>query len=187
MLMLLLVCASPVLFSYFTFYVIKPTGGSTNYGALVDPQRPMPAVQVADERGESVPLASMRGKWLMVMTAPSACDEACARKLFTMRQIRAGQGENRERIVPVWLIQDQGKVDDRLAAAYNEPYAGVRFLRMDRAAIAQWLPAEAGARAEDTIYLVDPLGNLMMRWPTDPDPKKVSGDLGKLLKYSRIG
>ncbi|ELA00472.1 MULTISPECIES: SCO family protein [Cupriavidus] len=187
MLMLLLVCASPVLFSYFTYYVIKPTGGSTNYGVLIDPQRPMPPVQVTNERNESVPLASMRGKWLMVMTDPSACDETCAKKLFTVRQIRVGQGEDRERIVPVWLIQDRGDVDDRLAAAYNEPYAGVRFLRMDRATIAQWLPAEDGARAEDAIYLVDPLGNLMMRWPKDPDPKKISSDLKKLLKYSRIG
>nr|WP_315597618.1 cytochrome C oxidase subunit I [uncultured Cupriavidus sp.] len=187
MLMLLLVCASPVLFSYFTYYVIKPAGGSTNYGALIDPQRPMPAAQLTNERGEAVPLAALRGKWLMLMTDPSACDEACARKLFTMRQIRMGQGEDRERIVPVWLIQDAGNVDDRLTAAYNEPYAGVRFLRMDRAAIAQWLPAREGGRVEDTIYLVDPMGNLMMRWPADPDPKKVSSDLKKLLKYSRIG
>ncbi|MDT6962408.1 cytochrome c oxidase subunit I [Cupriavidus sp. SZY C1] len=187
MLMLLLVCASPVLFSYFTYYVIKPTGGSTNYGALVDPQRPMPPVQLVDERGDALPLASLRGKWLMLMTDGAACDEACARKLFTMRQIRAGQGEGRERIVPVWLIQDAGNVDGRLVDAYNEPYAGVRFLRMDRAAIAQWLPAAPDGRVEDTIYLVDPLGNLMMRWPKDPDPKKMSGDLKKLLKYSRIG
>jgi len=187
MLMLLLVCASPVIFSYFTYYVVKPSGGSTNYGALIDPQRPMPAVSVTNERGEPVPLATLRGKWLMVTTAPSACDEACARRLFTVRQIRAGQGENRERIVPVWLISDTGAVDERLSAAYNEPYAGVRFLRMDAAAIGQWLPAAQGARAEDAVYLVDPLGNLMLRWPTDPDPKQISGDLKKLLKFSRIG
>ncbi|MWL86125.1 MULTISPECIES: cytochrome C oxidase subunit I [unclassified Cupriavidus] len=187
MLMLLLVCASPVLFSYFTYYVIKPEGGSTNYGALIDPQRPMPAVTLTDERGQPMPLAQLRGKWVMLMTDPSACGEACARKLFTMRQIRAGQGENRERIVPVWLIQDAGEVDGRLAAAYNEPYAGVRFLRMDAGAIAKWLPAREGGRVEDTIFLVDPLGNLMMRWPADPDPAKVSSDLKKLLKYSRIG
>ncbi|WP_454762724.1 SCO family protein [Cupriavidus campinensis] len=187
MLMLLLVCASPVIFSYFTYYVVKPSGGSTNYGALIDPQRPMPAVSVTNERGEPVPLAALRGKWLMVTTAPSACDEACARRLFTVRQIRAGQGENRERIVPVWLISDTGAVDERLSAAYNEPYAGVRFLRMDAAAIGQWLPAAQGAKAEDAVYLVDPLGNLMLRWPTDPDPKQISGDLKKLLKFSRIG
>lgn len=187
MLMLLLVCASPVIFSYFTYYVVKPSGASTNYGTLVDPLRPMPPLNVTNERGEAVPLASFRGKWLMVMTAPSACDEACARQLFTVRQIRAGQGQDRERITPVWLISDTGTVDERLSSAYNEPYAGVRFLRMDAAALRQWLPAEPGARAEDTVYLVDPLGNLMLRWPKDPDPKKISSDLKKLLKFSRIG
>lgn len=187
MLFLLLICASPVLLSYFTFYVIKPTGGTTNYGALVDPQRPMPAVQVVNEGRETVPLASLRGKWLLVAVGPASCDEACAKRLFTIRQIRAGQGEDRARIVPVWLITSDGPVDDRLAAAYNEPYAGVRFLRIDAAAARQWLPAQDGASAEETLYLVDPLGNLMMRYPADPDPKKVSSDLRKLLKFSRIG
>ncbi len=142
---------------------------------------------MTDERGEAVPLASFRGKWLMVMTAASACDEACAKRLFTMRQIRAGQGQDRERITPVWLISDTGTVDERLSSAYNEPYAGVRFLRMDGAALRQWLPAEPGARAEDTVYLIDPLGNLMLRWPKEPDPKQISSDLKKLLKFSRIG
>jgi hypothetical protein len=187
MLLLLLVCASPVIASYLTFYVFKPVGGATNYGALIDPQRPMPPVRVTNERGEAVPLESLRGKWLLVTTDRAACDEACAKKLFTIRQIRAGQGQDRERIVPVWLITDDGAIDERLTAAYNEPYAGVRFLRIDPRTAQQWLPAEKGGRAEDTIFMVDPLGNLMMRFPKDPDPKKMSGDLKKLLKVSRIG
>jgi hypothetical protein len=88
----------------------------------------------------------MRGKWLMVMTDPSACDETCAKKAVHDAPDPRRTGRDRERIVPVWLIQDRGDVDDRLAAAYNEPYAGVRFLRMDRATIAQWLPAQDGGR-----------------------------------------
>ncbi len=187
MLLLLLVCASPVIASYLMYYVFKPAGGATNYGALIEPQRPMPAVRVTNERAEAVPLDSFRGKWLLVTTAPSACDEACAKRLFTIRQIRAGQGQDRERIVPVWLISDDGPVDSRLTAAYNEPYAGVRFLRADRGVLQQWLPPQEGGKIEDTLFLVDPLGNLMMRFPSDPDPKKMSGDLKKLLKYSRIG
>ncbi|MDF3831868.1 cytochrome C oxidase subunit I [Cupriavidus basilensis] len=187
MLLLLLVCASPVIASYLTYYVFRPAGGQTNYGTLIEPQRPMPAAQVGNERAESVPLDSFKGKWLLVSADGAACDEACARKLFTIRQIRAGQGQDRERIVPVWLVSDDGPIDARLSAAYNEPYAGVRFLRADRAALQKWLPAEPGARIEDTLFLVDPLGNLMMRFPKDPDPKKMSSDLKKLLKYSHIG
>ncbi len=187
MLFLLLVCASPVIASYFTYYVIRPTGGTTNYGALVDPQRPAPAISLTDEQGQPVPMAALRGKWLLLMAAPANCDEACVRRLFTIRQIRAGQGEDSARILPVWLVTDDKPIDPRLAAAYNEPYAGVRFLRAPRDVVLKWLPAGDGLNAEDTIYLVDPLGNLMMRFPADPDPKKMSSDLKKLLKYSRIG
>lgn len=187
MLLLLLVCASPVISSYLTYYVFKPAGGATNYGTLVEPQRPMPAMQIGNERAETVPLDSFKGKWLLVTADGAACDEACAKKLFTIRQIRAGQGQDRERIVPVWLISDDGPIDPRLSAAYNEPYAGVRFLRANRETMQKWLPAEQGGRIEDTLFLVDPLGNLMMRFPRDPDPKKMSSDLKKLLKYSRIG
>lgn len=187
MLLLLLVCASPVIASYLTFYVIKPAGGQTNYGTLIEPQRPLPAVSVTDERGDAVPLAQFKGKWLLVSTDAAACDEACAKKLFTIRQIRAGQGKERERIVPVWLVTGDGSIDPRLSAAYNEPYAGVRFLRIDDEAARRWLPAADGERIESGLYLVDPLGNLMMRFPRDPDPKKVHSDLNRLLKYSRIG
>lgn len=187
MLMLLLVCASPVIASYLTYYVFKPEGGKTNYGALIEPQRPLPAVAVRDERGVSVPLDSFKGKWLLVSADGAACGEACAKKLFTIRQIRAGQGNDRIRIVPVWLITDDAPVDARLTSAYNEPYAGVRFLRIDRESARNWLPPAPDEPVEATLYLVDPLGNLMMRFPRDPDPKKVQSDLNKLLKFSHIG
>lgn len=187
MLLLLLVCASPVIASYLTYYVFRPAGGQTNYGTLIEPQRPAPAVRVTDERGQAVPLQDFKGKWLLVSTDSAACDEACAKRLFTIRQIRAGQGKERERIVPVWLVSDDGPIDPRLTAAYNEPYAGVRFLRMNREQIRGWLPPADGQAVEATLYLVDPLGNLMMRFPKDPDPKKVHSDLSRLLKYNRVG
>ncbi|MGY8527096.1 SCO family protein [Paracidovorax citrulli] len=187
MLLLLLVCASPVIASYLTFYVFRPAFGTANYGTLIEPQRPLPAALVRDEGGREVPLEGMRGKWLLISTDRASCDEACARKLFTMRQIRAGQGRERERIVPVWMISGDGPVDPRLVAAYNEPYAGVRFLRIDREALRGWLPADEGGTIEAGLYLVDPLGNLMMRYPANPDPKKMHSDLNRLLKYSRIG
>ncbi len=110
MLFLLLVCASPVIASYLAYYVFTPAGGKAAYGALVDPQRPIPTgLMVQDEHGAEVPLASLKGKWLMVSVDGSACDDNCARKLFTMRQLRIGQGPDRDRIVPVWLVTDRGR------------------------------------------------------------------------------
>ena len=66
-------------------------------------------------------------------------------------------------------------------------YADTRMLVADPAAVAAWLPAEAGTHDTDHIYLVDPNGNLMMRFPKDPNPSKIKGDVTKLLKWSSIG
>ncbi|KMW46344.1 cytochrome C oxidase subunit I [Ralstonia insidiosa] len=186
MLFLLLVCASPVIASYLAYYVFTPAGGKAAYGALVEPQRPIPTgLMVQDEHGAEVPLASLKGKWLMVSVDNSACDDNCARKLFTMRQLRIGQGPDRDRIVPVWLVTDRGAIDPRLMKAYNDDYAAARFLRAPELP-KDWL-TDGKTPATDHIFLVDPQGNLMMQFPKDPDPKKVRGDLTRLLKYSRIG
>ncbi len=184
LLALCLICAAPLVASYFTYYVVKPRGGSTNYGTLIEPQRPIPAtLSGIDENGARVPLASLRGVWLLVMENGGLCDDACARKLYFMRQVRATQGGERQRIVTVWLRSDARPVDTTLLSAYPDTR---RFI-VDSAAVEAWLPADAGTRATDHIYLVDPSGNLMMRFPKDPDPSRIKNDVTKLLKWSSIG
>lgn len=188
MMLLLLFCASPVIASYFTYYVIRPSGGQTNYGTLVQPQRPIPpAIRVVDEQGVAKPLTDFKGKWLMIMVHGSACDVACTEQLFMMRQTRISQGAERDRVVPVWMITDDGPVDARLTEAYNDKNAAVRFLRASTADLDAWLPLESGGDVREHLFLVDPIGNLMMRFPTDPDPAKLRSELMKLLKYNRVG
>lgn len=179
-----LMCAAPIIASYLTYYVIKPKGGATNYGALIEPQRPIAdTLIVKDETGKPMPLASLRGRWLMISVDRSACDKACATKLYFMRQIRVAQGGERERMLTVWLRTDADPVPDMIERAYPD----TRKFIADPAALAAWLPADTGATDADHIYLVDPNGNLMMRFPKNPDPNKVKGDVTKLLKWSSIG
>jgi cytochrome oxidase Cu insertion factor (SCO1/SenC/PrrC family) len=183
-LLLALVSAAPVIASYLAYYVFKPSRGTTNYGTLVEPQRPIPdALVVTDESGKPMKLASLRGVWLMIAADTSACDKACATKLYFMRQIRATQAGERQRIVTVWLRTDDLPVPEPIKTAY----ADTRMLVADSAAVAAWLPTEAGTHDTDHIYLVDPNGNLMMRFPKDPNPSKIKGDVTKLLKWSSIG
>ena len=183
-LLIALVCAAPVIASYLTYYVLKPRGGATNYGTLIEPQRPISeALIVKDEANKPMALASLRGRWLMISVDRSACDQACATKLYFMRQIRATQAGERERIVTVWLRTDT----DAVPPAIEQAYAGTRKLVADPAALAAWLPSEAGTRDTDHIYLVDPNGNLMMRFPAHPDPNKIKRDISKLLSSSSIG
>jgi hypothetical protein len=188
MVLLLLFCASPVIASYFTYYVIRPAGGKTNYGTLIQPQRPIPEqFQVMDEQGGTQPLSSFKGKWLLMTVHGSACNAVCTEQLFLARQTRVSQGPERERVVPIWMITDDGPIDPKLSAAYNDQRSAMRFLRVSESNLAEWLPIEAGGRLEDHLFLVDPIGNLMMRFPAQADPAKVRSEMIKLLKYNRVG
>ncbi|HTH59557.1 MAG TPA: cytochrome C oxidase subunit I [Paraburkholderia sp.] len=184
LLLLVLICAAPIAISYFMYYVVKPKGGTTSYGTLIEPQRPIPgSLQVTGDDGQTVPLASLRGRWLMLSADGGACGDACVQKLYFMRQVRATQGPERDRVVTVWLRTDAAPVP----AVVRRAYPDTRMLRADPAALAAWLPATGATSIGDHIYVVDPNGNLMMRFPAQPDPSKIKSDVTKLLKWSSIG
>jgi hypothetical protein len=104
-----------------------------------------------------------------------------------MRQLRTMQGKEMERIERVWLITDREPLDTIVIREFD----GTHMLRAasdaDSAAVTQWLPADPGTSTDDHIYLIDPLGHLMMRFPKDPEPRKVYKDIYKLLKASAVG
>ncbi|WP_371867975.1 SCO family protein [Pseudoduganella rivuli] len=183
LLAVLAVCAAPMIASYLTYYVIKPEG-RTNYGALLDPrQHPIPAMASTQLDGKPGTLDDYKGKWIMLKVGPSDCAQACQDQLFAMRQLRTMQGKEASRIERVWLITDNEPLETVLLRVND----GTRMLRAPLDAVQKWLPVEQGGKASDHIYLIDPLGNLMMRFPKDADPSKVKKDLGKVLKASAIG
>ena len=182
MLLVLLMCAAPVIASYFTYFVIRPEG-RTNYGTLVLPTRSMPALALTTLDGAPVVAASLRGQWLLVVVGPSSCDEACQKQLFMQRQLREMLGRERDRLDKVWLVTDGGAVAAPLRAAMQagEP---TQVLRVDAAALAQWLQPEAGGKLEAHLYVVDPMGEWMLRAPANPEPSRLKRDLDKLLRAS---
>ena len=184
LLAVLLVCASPLIFSYLTYYVIKPSG-RTNYGALIDPrQYPIPATLGATTLdGKPAALEAYKGKWIMLQAAPGDCQDPCKKQLVAMRQLRLMTGKDRERVERVWLVTDNTPLD----ISFMKVIEGAHMLRVPLQGVNAWLPVEPGGSALDHMYLIDPLGNLMMRFPKDADPAKVKKDIGKLLKASAIG
>jgi hypothetical protein len=185
MLAILLACALPVIASYFTYYVIRPQG-RTNYATLIEPQRPLPAqgmVPAQDMDGRSVPLTTLKGQWLMIVVAPASCGKTCERNLFLQRQLREMMGPERDRIQKVWLVDSPEPIAPALATAMAAKPA-VSLYRVDRAALERWLEPEAHHALEDHLYVVDPLGNWMMRTPADPDPVRLKKDVDKLLRAS---
>ncbi|HEX7634280.1 MAG TPA: cytochrome C oxidase subunit I [Noviherbaspirillum sp.] len=180
----LAICAAPVIASYFTYYVIKPQS-RTNYGALIDPRAyPIPAtLGTVTFDGKPVSLEAYKGKWIMLTVDGADCADVCRKKLYYMRQLRLAQGKDMERIERVWLVTDDKPVETLLMREYD----GMHMLRAKADAITAWLPVDSGTVASDHIYMIDPLGNLMMRFPKDADPNKIKKDIVKLLKASRIG
>jgi len=182
MLLVLLMCAAPVIASYFTYFVIRPEG-RTNYSTLILPTRTMPALALRTLDGAPVTSASLRGQWLLVVVAPSTCDEACQKRLFTQRQLREMLGRERDRLDKVWLVTDAGELSPQLRAAMQ---AGVptQVLRVDAVALSQWLQPEAGRDLQEHMFVVDPMGEWMMRVPANAEPARVKRDLDKLLRAS---
>jgi hypothetical protein len=182
--LVLAISAAPVLASYFAYYLLPPTG-RTNYGDLIAPQRPLPRLTLRELDGRPVESASLRGRWLMVQVDGGDCNNVCQRKLWQMRQVRLTTGKDAERVERVWLISDAAP----LPTIVMREYEGTRFLRADLTELKDFLavPADAGSRLADHIWIIDPLGNLMLRWPKDADPNRMKRDLVKLLNASRIG
>jgi hypothetical protein len=184
--LVLAVCASPIIASYFTYYVIKPEKRN-NYGTLIDQRaHPVPAMATTTLDGRPQALDQFKGKWVMLMVGPGACPDTCQKQLFEMRQLRLMQGKEMDRIERVWLITDKDPLDTLVIREFD----GTHMLRADAATVASWLPADPGTTPADHIYMIDPLGHLMMRFPKDPEFKevrKVYKDIYKLLKASSVG
>lgn len=188
LLLLLLMCASPVIASYLTYFFIRPEG-RTNYATLITPvpgaTREWPDVPMKDLQGQPVSARELHGQWILVAVGPSSCDSACEERLFMQRQLREMTGRERTRLDKVWLVTDEGPVRPELARALLATPA-MRVLRADRRAVAEWLQPEAGADLDQHLYVVDPMGQWMMRAPVQTDPARFKKDLERLLKASQF-
>ncbi len=178
------VCAAPVILSYLSYYWIKPEG-RTNYGTLLDPRLfPVPAMMLSRvENNAPAQIQDTQGKWRMLMVTDASCTRVCEETLYQIRQLRLMQGKEQSRIERIWLITDQYQPP----AVQLQAVAGMHVLRAEAAPLHQWLPVEDGKTPAMYWYLMDPLGNLVMRYPLGADTVKIKKDLSKLLKASGIG
>ncbi len=181
MMLILLVCAAPVIASYVTYFFIRPEGRN-NYGELIQPLRPIPAaLPLTDLQGRGVDAQSLRGQWLLVVVAGGACDAACEKRLWLQRQLREALGREKDRLDKVWLVDDTQPLRPETLQAVT---AGVpvTVLRAPHEALADWLAPAAGQALEQHFYLVDPLGNWMLRAPGEPEPARLKRDIERLLR-----
>lgn len=179
--LLLLVTVAPIVASYLAYYVWRPAGFK-NYGELIAPT-PLGGIAAAPGAAGSTPFdaADLKGHWVLVMVDSGDCAARCRDKLWQMRQLRLTQGKDQDRVARAWLVDD----DVPPAAELLKEYDGTVTVPVKASPLLGKLPADAALR--EHLFLVDPLGNLMMRFPKDADPNRIKKDLTHLLKVSRIG
>lgn len=168
------------------WYALAPgtAPAPATHGTLVDPARPLEefSVPVSGDDG-AFTLEDLRGRWTLVHVVDRGCETACTERLHYTRQIRTALGRDRQRVQRVVLAR-AGRATPGLEPVLAEhpdlrilSTAGNRPLRGQ-------LPAGTDAR---TVLLIDPLGNLMMRFDPDVEPDGILEDLEKLLKLSQVG
>jgi hypothetical protein len=190
---ILVVCLAPVVLATLAYYFpslgLRPSG-TTNYGTFIKPQRSVPsasALTLTTLDGKPFDLDSLKGKWILLTADQGACPKACVRKLFILRNAHASQGKDVERLTRVWFVTD----DAPIAPDVLKAYGGTHIVRANPAQLAAFLAPDAGADRQaalrDPMWVVDPLGHLMLRFPANADPTSVRSDLKKLLRNSQIG
>lgn len=184
LLAIVFMCSMPVLLAYFAFYVVRPQGEAA-FGELIVPVRAMPQAMATWLDGTAVALQSLQGQWLLLKVDGGACVQNCQKQLMMLRQFRLTLAKDMERVDWVWLIDDQAAVDAALQRGLLKDKATV--LRLAPELLQQWLPATKQRSLKDSIYVVDPMGNVMMRLPGQFDTAaaaKARRDMEHLLRAS---
>ena len=162
----------------FTAYFLVSREPTANYGELLLPPGRITA-QPFDVAEGAWKFDDLKGRWILAMSDSGDCAAACVEKLTTLRQVRLALGRNASRVVRVYVVDDLR----RPKAETLQPFEGTVVALTPTGM--HLPPGAANDRAH--IYLVDPNGNVMLRWPAAPDRKRMLKDLERLLRASQIG
>jgi hypothetical protein len=169
-------------------------GGRVNAGDLIQPPRPLPALALPLASGATEGAANasgttnaqfLRGKWTFLYVQRGVCDEECLRHLYDTRQVRLALDREMNRVQRVF-IGDAGCCDLKQLRAAHPDLIAIRASADDEPLLAL-LAATGEARDSQRIYLIDPLGNLMMSYAANAKPKGMLEDIKRLLRLSSIG
>ncbi|MGH8685721.1 MAG: SCO family protein [Nitrosospira sp.] len=170
-------CA-PFIASYLLyFWEVRPA--SINYGELLE-VKPITGTALNQRDNTIFRMRQLRGKWVLLTVDSGNCDEQCRKKLYYMRQVRLVQNKEMNRIERLWLIDDGKAPEPKILTDFKDSW----FISAKDSEILASIPAKESLR--DHIYVIDPMGNLMMRFPKDPDPTKMAKDLKRLLQVSQM-
>ena len=162
-------------------------GGSVNAGALIDPPRPLPALAMPLLGGGSTDRNFLKGKWTFVLVTSGPCSEECRRRLYDTRQIRTALDRDMGRVQRLLVSIPEGG-DPQFLREQHPDLTTVRSGGEADALLARLQEGRtANFKTNARLYLIDPLGNLMMAYGAEVKPKGILEDIKRLLRLSSIG
>jgi cytochrome oxidase Cu insertion factor (SCO1/SenC/PrrC family) len=170
--------ALPIVASTVAYRLFRPEA-TANYGELLLPPERITTARFKKPDGAAFEFSEVSGKWLLIVSDAGACPEACRSKLTLVRQLRLMLGRNAGRVVRVFVADDTRPVEPSTLAAFE----GTVVIAPPLGTVLPLAPVNDRAH----IYVADPLGNVMMRFPADAEPRRMLRDLERLLKASQVG
>lgn len=169
-------------------------GGQTNKGRLIDPPIAFSAFAPRDGEGRALDATAFTDRrWWLVYALPADCGAACRNRLFQMRQVQRALGKESGRLRQVLVLS--GPLAPATEALLRQEFPEFARIHADAASIdAAFAPAVPAASRAGELYVMDPMGWIMLAYAPEADEKRsvekgedVLKDLLKLLKASRIG
>ncbi len=156
-----------------------------NHGNLISPPFDLNTFTLKNPEGEALDQKPLRGKWLIVYLAPKTCDLNCLHNLYLMRQIRTALGINASRVKRLLLTRPE-ELTQQLTNKIKQNYPGTLHVVMSQHKI-MLIQSKASNLQDGGFFIVDPLGNIMMDYPSSLNPTGILSDLKRLLRVSNIG
>jgi len=179
LILMMVVILSPIVISSILHRTNFRPDHTVNYGELLE-VRPLQGTGTNLQDNTIFRDRQLKGAWNLLIIDSGNCEGYCQEKLYTMRQVRLAQNVDKDKVQRIWLISDSAKPNQEI----TDKYKGTRLVLAEGSDLLKEFPFVD--RQEDHIYVVDPMGNLMMRYPKNADPKKMIDDLKRLLKLSHL-
>jgi len=177
---------APLALSFYFYYgKFWHPGGRVNAGELIEPARPLPALALPLANSERTNPQFLQGKWTLLYVQLGRCDDECRRHLYDTRQVRLALDREMNRVQRVF-IGDGDCCDLKELLAAHPDLIAIRASPGDEPLL-KLLPTRSGAVNSHRVYLIDPLGNVMMFYEADAKPKGMLEDMKRLLRLSSIG
>ena len=171
----------PILLSwYLNFFTdFKKNAEGIQNGILINPP-----IQLGTLYGYAIgkkDMQELQKKWTLVFFTEDDCDKTCQEKLYKLRQIRLAIGKDREKVERLlvanksidWSNFEKDYLDQKIIDVKSDSYAElIQLFRSYK------------GYSKSAIYLVDTYCSLIMKYPTDTEPKGIIKDIERLIRVA---